>query len=72
MMGRQETGREQLFYTFSMEDHVPNEHLPTGPDSCRLPEPDITIVVDHDRHPAEVANRVVSGKFFTTPIALAY
>ncbi len=27
MMGRQATGREQLFYTFSMEDHVPADHL---------------------------------------------
>ena len=27
MMGRQLTGREQLFYTFSMEDHVPADHL---------------------------------------------
>jgi transposase len=30
MMGRQATGREQLFYTFSMEDHVPEEHLLRG------------------------------------------
>ncbi len=30
MMGRQETGREQLFYTFSMEDHVPEDHLLRG------------------------------------------
>lgn len=30
MMGRQATGREQLFYTFSMEDHVPQEHLLRG------------------------------------------
>jgi len=30
MMGRQVTGREQLFYTFSMEDHVPADHLLRG------------------------------------------
>ena len=30
MMGRQATGREQLFYTFSMEDHVPEGHLLRG------------------------------------------
>ena len=30
MMGRQATGREQLFYTFSMEDHVPEDHLLRG------------------------------------------
>jgi hypothetical protein len=30
MMSRQATGREQLFYTFSMEDHVPQEHLLRG------------------------------------------
>lgn len=30
MMGRQATGREQLFYTFSMEDHVPDNHLLRG------------------------------------------
>jgi len=30
MMGRQVTGREQLFYTFSMEDHVPANHLLRG------------------------------------------
>ena len=30
MMGRQVTGREQLFYTFSMEDHVPEGHLLRG------------------------------------------
>ena len=30
MMGRQATGREQLFYTFSMEDHVPQHHLLRG------------------------------------------
>jgi transposase len=30
MMGRQATGREQLFYTFSMEDHVPQDHLLRG------------------------------------------
>jgi len=29
-MGRQVTGREQLFYTFSMEDHVPADHLLRG------------------------------------------
>jgi transposase len=27
MMGRQATGREQLFYNFSIEDHVPEDHL---------------------------------------------
>ena len=30
MMGHQATGREQLFYTFSMEDHVPDNHLLRG------------------------------------------
>lgn len=30
MMGRQATGREQLFYTFSMEAHVPEGHLLRG------------------------------------------
>ena len=30
MMGRQATGREQLFYSFSMEDHVPEDHLLRG------------------------------------------
>ena len=30
MMGRQATGREQLFYTFSIEDHVPEGHLLRG------------------------------------------
>jgi transposase len=30
MMGRQVTGREQLFYTFSMEDYVPSDHLLRG------------------------------------------
>jgi transposase len=30
MMGRQVTGREQLFYSFSMEDHVPAGHLLRG------------------------------------------
>ena len=30
MMGRQATGREQLFYTFSMEGHVPQDHLLRG------------------------------------------
>ena len=30
MMGRQATGREQLFYTFCLEDHVPESHLLRG------------------------------------------
>lgn len=30
MMGRQATGREQLFYSFSLEDHVPEDHLLRG------------------------------------------
>ncbi len=30
MMGRQATGREQLFYSVSMEDHVPEDHLLRG------------------------------------------
>jgi transposase len=30
MMGRQVTGREQLFYSFSLEDHVPECHLLRG------------------------------------------
>jgi transposase len=30
MMGRQATGREQLFYSFSLEDHVPGDHLLRG------------------------------------------
>ena len=30
MMGHQATGREQLFYSFSMEDHVPEDHLLRG------------------------------------------
>jgi transposase len=30
MMGHQATGREQLFYTFSMEDHAPEDHLLRG------------------------------------------
>lgn len=30
MLGRQATGREQLFYTYSMEDHVPQNHLLRG------------------------------------------
>src|SRR5664279_2943178 len=30
MMGRQATGREQLFYTFCLEAHVPESHLLRG------------------------------------------
>lgn len=30
MMGRPIPGREPLFYTFSMEDHVPEDHLLRG------------------------------------------
>ena len=30
MMGHQVTGREQLFYTFCLEDHVPERHLLRG------------------------------------------
>ncbi len=30
MMGRHATGREELFYTFSTEDHVPADHLLRG------------------------------------------
>ena len=30
MMGRQATGREQLFYTFCLENHVPEDHLLRG------------------------------------------
>lgn len=33
MMGRQATGREQLFYTFSMEDHVHVHQAAMGPDA---------------------------------------
>jgi hypothetical protein len=29
-VSRQATGREQLFYTLSMEDHVPQDHLLPG------------------------------------------
>jgi len=30
MMGRQVAGRDQLFYSFSLEDHVPEDHLLRG------------------------------------------
>ena len=27
MMGQQTTGQEKLFYSFNLEDHVPQDHL---------------------------------------------
>ena len=32
MMGRQSGGQEKLFYSFSLEDHVPKDHLLRGID----------------------------------------
>jgi hypothetical protein len=32
MMGQQSAGQEQLFYSFSLEDHVPGNHLLRGID----------------------------------------
>ncbi len=34
MMGRQKGRQERLFYSFNLEDHVPQEHLLRGIDSC--------------------------------------
>ena len=34
MMGRQETGQDRLFYSFNLEDHVPQGHLLRGIDQC--------------------------------------
>jgi len=30
MMGRKRSGQGQFFYTFNLEDHVPQDHLPRG------------------------------------------
>lgn len=34
MMGQQTGGQERLFYSFNLEDHVPQDHLLRGIDSC--------------------------------------
>ena len=34
MMGRKNTGQEHLFYSFNLEDHVPQDHLLRGIDQC--------------------------------------
>jgi transposase len=34
MMGQQTGGQERLFYSFNLEDHVPQNHLLRGIDSC--------------------------------------
>jgi transposase len=34
MMGQQKGGQEQLFYSFNLEDHVPQNHLLRGIDRC--------------------------------------
>ena len=34
MMGRDDSGQEQFFYAFKLEDHVPEEHLVRGIDRC--------------------------------------
>jgi len=34
MMGQQKDGQERLFYSFNLEDHVPQDHLLRGIDSC--------------------------------------
>ena len=34
MMGQQKGGQERLFYSFNLEDHVPQDHLLRGIDSC--------------------------------------
>src|SRR5262245_1965926 len=34
MMGQQKGGQEKLFYSFNLEDHVPQDHLLRGIDDC--------------------------------------
>lgn len=34
MMGQQKVGQERLFYAFNLEDHLPQDHLLRGIDSC--------------------------------------
>ena len=34
MMGRQASGQDRLFYSFNLEDHVPQNHLLRGIDRC--------------------------------------
>jgi transposase len=34
MMGQQTGGQKRLFYSFNLEDHVPNNHLLRGVDQC--------------------------------------
>ena len=34
MMGQQKSGQEKLFYSFNLEDHVPQNHLLRGIDAC--------------------------------------
>lgn len=34
MMGQQKGGQEELFYSFNLEDHVPQDHQLHGIDSC--------------------------------------
>jgi transposase len=34
MMGQQKSGQERLFYSFNLEDHVPQNHLLRGIDAC--------------------------------------
>jgi transposase len=34
MMGRQASGQDRLFYSFNLEDHVPQSHLLRGIDRC--------------------------------------
>jgi len=34
MMGQQKDGQQRLFYSFNLEDHVPQDHLLRGIDAC--------------------------------------
>jgi hypothetical protein len=34
MMGRDDSGQEQFFYAFNLEDYVPEDHLLRGIDHC--------------------------------------
>ncbi len=34
MMGQQIGGQQRLFYSFNLEDHVPQDHLLRGIDAC--------------------------------------
>jgi transposase len=50
MMGQQNAGQERLFYSFNLEEHVPQEHLLRGIDRC-LDLSDLRLhLADHYSH----------------------